>query len=92
MAKALLSWFLMHTRVRNNCRIALGRRPTTTMQSPPASSLSELSMRMEILRKITCHLAPLTLTGASVAALVWSLEGAHTRRSSLSAALIARLC
>ena len=64
--------------------------PTTT--SLPASLLSELSMRMKIVRKITGRFAPLALTGASVAALACPLEGAHTRRSSLSTALIARLC
>jgi hypothetical protein len=41
--------------------------PTTT--SLPASLLSELSMRMKIVRKITGRFAPLALTGASVAAL-----------------------
>jgi hypothetical protein len=64
--------------------------PTTA--PPSESSLSELSIRMKVVRKITCRLAPLALTWASVAALVLPFEGAHTRRSSLSTALIARLC
>jgi hypothetical protein len=52
----------------------------------------EARLAPETLRKLSCRLAPLALTGASVAALARPLEGAHTRRSSLSTALIAWLC